>query len=876
VAVNLKVKEVECQKLATQIEELKQELTSCRSQLTAKYDSLTAILAQSHDDSVFRTKIDLLEVTNVNLRGEAAAVKQDLIRFKDEVRALKESSIQSQDRIRNLEGNLSNAQESLKSAANEQRKLFETSRADMLRAKQEVGKAADLARKEVQMRHESVIKNLEQSRKEAVVQEKEAIERLRNSEDENLALANSIEKLQFEISGYQEKLTDQAAQIEQLYQRPTTEELNNRVSVYNDQLNHQAAKIEELELLRKTQVDFELTRRQEIQSVRSDAINIQTDLENVRTEFSKKLDTALHSYSEIESRLQQAHASEMEKEILRAEKSSLKEEYNKLILARDALVNDNSRLEEEKKSLNSQSLQLQQKYDTLADSVSRHLRRQGILNASESVENWAFDVPMNASQKAPPVYPTPDEAIQAALDRSYTAAGTVIALSEHQNDHQQGNTTTSLTSMKCAPPSQRFVETPNFLQSNLGSGGNRSLIGGTPRSLKLANRRSSNPTQQFENSNRLSTRVESSSYIESTTTHMTQRRRETISRVDTPVNQMIPALQRRHTASTRSKSPAGQLVTFSQQRSGTITSPDNSSCQTIPFSQIPQIEHTSTSSPLSDVDASAIVEGQAIYQQNKSTKSILSRNNSIDTVQRTPPVPQGTRKISCRKRAPPKYTISETLDDIDESEIVNITKQSRHTVKSVFASQPHTGSKISESSPKMDSINSKVLPPKPLKSAMKNTNHTASISVNLAQNANTIKVSKIPETTSGIQVLQHKPIARGLNRNLSGSMQRFSGISNVKGLVSGTNPASKNPGNDNSSRKQQTSALEENLHSENRKSPLMSAPQRNIMKRKASNDLKDLIALSKSAKAPRQSTNFSAISRTEVPDSQEYLLKYHF
>ena len=899
IAANFKAKKLECQGLETRIEELRQELTSSRDQLKVKSDELTAFLAKPHDDFVLRTKISSLDAANANLRGESDTFKHDLIRIQDEMRALESSSDRSQDQIRELEEKLNNAQESLNNAVNEKRMLLETFKAEVAKAKQEVGKSADLAKKEAQMHHESQIKNLEHLRSEAVARVHEVETKLRNSEDEKSAHANNIKRLQSEILGHKEKLNTQATQIEQLCLRPTTQEVDNRVSVITDQLNYQAARIEELELQRKNQADLEFRERQ-IQTTRGEVIKIQTDLENIRTEFSKKLSTALQNYTEIESRLQQVHTLEMEKEtlmsdeqrlkcqqdILEAENFSLKQDYIDMISEKDTIASQITELEGEKNSLNGQNQQLQKRYDSLATAISRYLRRQGILNAGEQVDDWAANVPAKTPEKLQPVYPTPEEAIQAALDRSYTAAGCVKDLLEHHNGVRQGNTTTALVGTDHNYRSQNAAGTPTFLQRGLELGG-RSLHGGTPRSLKPANRKSSSLTQQFNVNGEPSTRIESSSYIESTTTHTTQRRCETITRLETPVNQVVPALQRSRAASSKLEAPADPSTPFSQRKVRKITGTAASADPTIPFSQTLQTERSSDSSPLSDVEASAIVEGGAIYQQNSVNTSTLPNDSIVNTAQNIAHSTQKSSIILRKKVTAPKYVFSDPSDEIVESGLENTKKQDQNSLRSITTSNEATSNfktpkqpKVSRNTPMIDPTTLKVRPliSKPLKSAMKKTDHYAMTNANLAPNSNAIKDPITKEYASGNHPLRNIPMARGSNKKVSGSMGGASGISVVKGLVSGTNPVSNNPAHTihNSPRKSRTSGAKANFHERSQTSPLMSAPQRNLTKRKASDELKDFIASSKPAKAPRHSSHFSSTLRKEVLDSQEYPQKYHY
>ena len=772
VSTDLKVKELEIQTLENRITELQKDLASCRDQLTTKSDELMVVLARPHNESALKTKIDLLEVTNISLRAESDTLKQEISRVKSEMGDFQQSSVQAQHQIRELEQSLSKARNSLSIAANEKREFLENSKIELVKAKQEIGKAADLAKREARMHHESEIKNLELLRSEAEVREKKVREELQISEHERLAHVDNIKELQTEISARKENLVELATNIEQLSQRPTTQEVEARVSAYTDQLNHQAAGLKQLELHIPNQADFK-ARGEELQSARSDIIKVQSGLETVRTEFSMKLDTALQNYSEIESQLQQTHTLRLDNEILtgantrlegqkyvlEGENSSLNQKCDNLIVDKIALLSQISMLEQEKSSLNSQNLDLREKYNALATATSTHLKRYGILDGSTSLENWVNDVSAIIPERSPSVYPTPEEVIQAALDRSYTAAGTLRTSLEHPNETQQKNAAVPFTSVEQVSSSQDILRT-----------------------------------------------------------------------------------------------------------------------------KLRPIEHTPQSSPLSDVELSAIVEGQASYLQNEFTELSMPGDNTVDTVEMLGHLPQKARIVPRRKGTTPKYTISEPSDDIDEPIFGDIPNPNRHTRKSNITSRTATTKQITlmetnvlKSTPGTDQVISKalLLPLKPLKSAMKKPNRNASVSVSLVQNTNTVNISAISESSIDSQAFPNKQLAHVPNRKGSGLKRDFPGISSVKGLVSGAHLGSKNQANANSHRKQRASTSKAGIYERNQKSPLMSAPQRNVTKRKASIEVKDFVDSSKPTKAPRRSAH-SSFMRTEVPDSQEYSPNLHF
>ncbi|KAG9246922.1 hypothetical protein BJ878DRAFT_558681 [Calycina marina] len=810
-AATLAVKESECQKLFSSIEELSQELSSYREKLALKSEELAVALATPHDDSSLTSKIDELTSKNSDLRGQVDTANQEAIRIANEMTDLQEASTRSQEKIKELKEKVRKAHESLRAAQGEGKRLVEVSEKQIVKAKQEVARNAAEARKEMEMKHASTVHNLEQMRDEAEGRERVARAELAE-------LQSNEESNEEEISSYKDKMAAQAEELQRLSQRPDARTVESIISGYVTQLDLQKSHLEKLEI-RASQNKKGLEEiGQELESAQVEVAKLQSDLETTRAESARKIEMALQKHDSLENRLQQVNTLlnekaaligdkqllEAQKKALERENAELKQQQANSKFDHDALQTHNTELEGEKGTLNTQQVQLQQDLDIIVGAVSRHLRRQDEQITPETVKAWALNVPVKTPPKSTPAFPPPGDVLQAHLDRTYNAAGTV----KRRPESQITNPMSSLVASVSTPQIKSALAAPSSVQrgSHMGS---QSSNSGTPR-LKVTNRKPSNLAQQY-NAGVSARRQERScsSMVETTTTHTMQRIHETTTRVQTPSDQMIPA----------ARAHRGSLEQ--------IHRPETPVDDTVPFSQLPHF-------------------GSGSESFAKQHKPVPSRGNDGTAI----PNPRANRSPKKtrlpRNVAPPKYNFSDSAD-----EDLEYDGPKKRAVTSSNAAM--TDSAARKTPPALlKSLPKKAAPSKPLKSAMKDTNYNHKETFVSEQNAR------------GDQAYDHagrglpdKP-ARGINRatsqSVSGVPRRGSGVSGMKGVVSGSSS-----GRIEASQAHLSTSQDDHQYKGHHKSPPMAAPSRN--KRRASNELRG-----GPAKIPKIAPYSS--TTTQVPDSQ--------
>lgn len=302
----LNAREIECQRMATQISELSREVSSCHDQLTAKSEENARLLAIPKEDIVLVTKLHDLETANLVLRNKCDLTNQELDRTKAEGQLLQEASLQHQDQIGRLEQTLSNAHAEIHTNTEEKKINLESSKSAIEKARQETAKAANARNQEMIMRHDALVKNLEQRRNDAESRLKLAQEEVQKTVNKRLENTQQVDSMQAELSGHQEKLALQAAQINEL----------------------------ELQIPSQEQRD---ERERFLISARTELAHLKATNETLKSDNEHYTDSAYRTHQQIVVQVGQVDRLQAEKEELQIQLLDLQSKFN-------ALVSSNSRL----------------------------------------------------------------------------------------------------------------------------------------------------------------------------------------------------------------------------------------------------------------------------------------------------------------------------------------------------------------------------------------------------------------------------------------------------------------------------------------------------------------------------------------------------
>lgn len=110
--------------LTEQLNEVKRDLVDCQGQLSSKSDELAVALAIVSKDPLLRTKIQILESTNSKLESRLESTNQDISELKEKIQALTETLNFKEKQIRELERNVYIAQMTIKNFNDEKSKYI--------------------------------------------------------------------------------------------------------------------------------------------------------------------------------------------------------------------------------------------------------------------------------------------------------------------------------------------------------------------------------------------------------------------------------------------------------------------------------------------------------------------------------------------------------------------------------------------------------------------------------------------------------------------------------------------------------------------------------------------------------------------------------
>jgi hypothetical protein len=333
---DLRSREVECKGMAARIVEFESELESCRGLLGAKSDELAIALALPRDDPEVRGRFHDLEGANKILLEQVNTVSRENATIQQELSSLRESSLQIEKQLHEVGERYSGAQSLIKKFAEEKKTYMSNAKLDIEKARQEVAKASSAARSEIMMRNDALVKTLEQRRTEAESQVRIVKEELKRLQDERVSCSASASLLQQELSACREENIQQASQIKQLEQQ----------SIRLDALGQQEESLE---------------------YARAEITQLRTCLEDIRSEATESLSSALQISKDIENRL-------LKVDDLDLQTNALKE----------------------------QNLNLQKMYDTLRESTGRFVRRESFHDRHDECINAM----RNSRELEPPYWPT--------------------------------------------------------------------------------------------------------------------------------------------------------------------------------------------------------------------------------------------------------------------------------------------------------------------------------------------------------------------------------------------------------------------------------------------------------------------------------------
>jgi uncharacterized coiled-coil DUF342 family protein len=211
--------EREIQNLINQLDELKRDLSDCRTQLGAKSDELVMALANPKEDTRLQAKIQNLENSNSTLITQLKGANQETSRVEEQLNELHEMSQRKEQQARELEQKFNDAQMKIKNFNAGKNKYITVQ--DSEKKCQDIAKAADAQKVTMKTKLESEIKNLEQRNKEVEAELVFANQEIRRYRDGNDAYSDKATQLQAELTLYKERFAQQFSLLQQLDTRIT-------------------------------------------------------------------------------------------------------------------------------------------------------------------------------------------------------------------------------------------------------------------------------------------------------------------------------------------------------------------------------------------------------------------------------------------------------------------------------------------------------------------------------------------------------------------------------------------------------------------------------------------------------------------------------
>jgi hypothetical protein len=549
-------------------------------------------------------------------------------------------------------------------------------------------------------------------------------------------------------------------------------ELKAEMAGCKEKLDQQAAQIKDLEVQNPSREHFD-TRDQSMESARGELAEFKVNLQAAKNEAAEKLDEVRRSQREAEDHLQVV-----------------------------------DRLQREKEELQCQFTNLQNKYDTLRSSATRHLTRTGDMEHGGSVDAWATTVPLHTPPKMPPPafplqrasgpqpspnvssnsdasttvvvaeYLTPQETLQKALDRRSGIFGNLTAQSTQDTVIQ--NPTPAATNSQHRSISRRGSSSVNVVDAATIQSTPESdvyaMVETTPKTLRPANRRGSNFTHHEDTRARVPSRTRSTNgrrsaeIRHSTVTRTTHRTEETTYSVKAPAN---------------GNNPFSGMAPVGPHTSSSLTDVE------------PIFELLDSISNQDDL--------QSAYRRTRETKNGEASSGRA-------PIDQGYIMDATSKQ-PRSASMNRARDrsHFSDNELaVEHPKQ-----------KPASGNR--DNAAAGTAANSKRREEQVLKSVLKKTGRVELSNVG-------IPLSAPLATANPARVMKNKPSGLGVNKRMAGP-ETMGGISDYNRVVSGVSKKAvqniDNRGFNPTLTNRQSNEL-------SHKSPLLPAPRRNTQKRKAS------------------------------------------
>ena len=634
---------------------------------------------------------------------------------------------------------------------------------------------------------------------------------VKNFEQRRIETELQIKVAKEDLQRCQEQNTNYAKHID---------DLMTEMAGYKESLNQQASQIKDIEVQNPNR-EYLDTRDQNLESAHAELASLKANLEVASNEAAEKLDEARRGQAEATNQMQMME-----------------------------------RLQEEKEELRSEFTSLQNKYDALRISASRHLTRTGDIENGGSVDAWATTVPLHTPQKMPPpalppqrasephtslddtkifdasttvvdsVYRTPSEALEKALDQ----VPEVFSAGHSDRKTNIQNLAPSSTNPQNHSSSRREsnrVKATGFATILTALEPDVYALGSTAKTLRPTNRGGSNFAQHDDVRDRVSSRRNGSRTGRSSA----EIRRSTITR-------------------TTHRTEETTYIANAPEDGGNLL-----------FGLDPLRPHTSSS--LTDVEP--IVEQfdailnqddfQSAYRRTREKKVGEASNG------RAPRHQQFITETSSKhprseasNRARDKIHISNNDDDDDDDNDDDELAFDYPRQNSVAVTRGTTSVAAATTKRRAEPA---------LKSVLKKTDRTESSSFGTALLA-------APAIADHSRLLRDKPSGLGVNKSTPIS-EPMGGLSDynrvVRGLRKNSTLIVNTRGNNAVPMKRPSTVF-------NHKSPLLPAPRRNSKKRQASNaSLEDGEYCSRGSKAPRVSLQ-PATSRKFIPDSQENQIRY--
>jgi len=689
--------------------------------------------------------------------------------LRGQVDAANQESLHAKEELQSLQETYVQSQDKIKELEDKVR----NAQASIKQASEEKKQYLAASKAGVEKARQEVVKAASAAKNEMVMRHDALVKNLEQRRAEaEIKLRTSKEELQRtkdENSNYVSSLNQLQAEINQ----------------YKDQIVQQSARIGQLEGAVPSQGGLD-RKESEIQSTRNELTGLRDMIEAAQTEAAQNLGAALRTQRELESRLRRVDV-----------------------------------LEKEKESLQQQNVNLQQRYNLLSSTMTRHLTRNDEIQKGESVDDWGLRIPSQTPNKMrPPPLPANNPSVSKE--------------SPYSDDHFNPSASQDEEILRPRRPStlelnngisQRFTKESgpdSGMQNPTPIAGTRTV---TTRSMdasmpsselpvpkdplgkpQAANRRNSkNMVQQFGHRERVSSLTESTAYMLSTTTRTTHRTGETTIRFQSPPNQIVP------------------------------------------FSAMPPIGSQSSSS-LSDLDS--------IVGEMNSIHSLEDRQRVYKDREKTTMV-QGD--ITCGARightlakttisTPMKNGVPRSYESLDEAKgLPRVANRSR-------AAGPSSGTNTQASRSTVLKGRAQSIP---LKSAIKKTSQFQDLE-NAGSQAN---VANKPFNPSSAPVQGFSQ--RGVTKNLSRQQSGYNCIAEGK---------SSKPSSMVAGRSEQPSILFKSPVKQDSRvfqnSSPMSAPRRNSRKRKPSDISGIQEPFARPAKAPRMSL-VPKLSTNVIQDSQD-------